>query len=61
MEKTKVILLGDNIVSNILKILLNKQKIDYVNFIPLKILIFFLNKKKLLLLMNIPDSLRYSI
>ena len=31
MEKTKVILLGDNIVSNLLKILLNKQKIDYVN------------------------------
>jgi 2-polyprenyl-6-methoxyphenol hydroxylase-like FAD-dependent oxidoreductase len=31
MEKTKIILLGDNIVSNILKILLHKQKIDYVN------------------------------
>ena len=31
MEKTKVILLGDNLVSNILKILLHKQKIDFVN------------------------------
>ena len=32
MEKTKVILLGDNLVSNILKILLHKQKIDFVNY-----------------------------